>query len=136
MLFMTLLGVTFVIALAVSFAAVRVFRKPIDSILDRIMSDEISKAWSKFIRFAIYITGISWGVDLWKLERYITAPEYGNAKIVDLTASRWVFEVYRTVIETLQGIAWLLTVFFVFALIAFVIVRIFEFLQRSREPKT
>jgi hypothetical protein len=35
-------------------------------------------------------------------------------------------EVYRTIIESLQGIAWLLLVFFVIALLAYVIVRIFE----------
>ena len=35
-------------------------------------------------------------------------------------------ELYRTVIDTLQGIAWMLLVFFVFALIAYVIVRLAE----------
>ena len=34
--------------------------------------------------------------------------------------------IYRTIIGTLQGIAWMLLIFFIFALIAFVIVRIFE----------
>jgi hypothetical protein len=32
-------------------------------------------------------------------------------------------EIYRTVIQTLQGVAWALLVFFVVALIAFAIVR-------------
>jgi hypothetical protein len=35
-------------------------------------------------------------------------------------------ECYRTAIETLQGIVWMLLVFFVFAMIAYVIVRIAE----------
>jgi hypothetical protein len=35
-------------------------------------------------------------------------------------------EVYRTIIETLKGIALMLLLFFIFALIAFVIVRIAE----------
>jgi hypothetical protein len=39
MSFVTLLGVTFLIAVGVSFVAVLFFRKPIDSILDRIISD-------------------------------------------------------------------------------------------------
>jgi hypothetical protein len=105
MLFFILLGVTFVVALGVSFVVMAAFHKPIDSILDRIMSDEIAKAWSKFVRFALYVTGISWGVSLWQLEQYVTAPQWKDARIVELTASRWVFEVYRTVILTLQGIA-------------------------------
>ena len=46
--------------------------------------------------------------------------------IVELNAERWVLEVYRTVIGSLQGIAWLLLAFFVFALIAFVIVKLNE----------
>jgi hypothetical protein len=40
-----------------------------------------------------------------------------------LNAERWVLEVYRTGIGTLQSVAWMLLVFFVFALIAYVIVR-------------
>jgi hypothetical protein len=43
-----------------------------------------------------------------------------------LSFDRWIFELYRAAIETLQGIAWMLLVFFVFALIAYVIVRIGE----------
>jgi hypothetical protein len=36
------------------------------------------------------------------------------------------FEAFRAIVGTLQGIAWMLLVFFVFALIAYVIVRAFE----------
>ena len=133
MLFITLLGVTFAIALGVSFIVVRMFRQPINAILDRIIPDQISQAWSRYLRFAMYVTGISSGVNLWKIEQYITAPQYKEARVVELTKSRWILEVYRTVIETLQGIAWMLLVFFVFALIAFVIVRVFELRQKGKE---
>lgn len=133
-MFVTLLGVTFLIALAVSCIVVRMFRKPIDAILARIISDQISAAWSRYLRFAMYVTGISSGVNLWKIEQYITAPQLKDGRIVELTKVRWVLEVYRTVIETLQGIAWMLLVFFVFALIAFVIVRVFEFRQPAKAP--
>ncbi len=133
-MFITLLIVTFAIAIAVSSIIVRVFKKPIDKILVRIISDEISKAWSKYLMFAIYITGISSGVRVWDLEKYITKPMLEHAEIVQLTTERWVLEVYRTVIGTLQGVAWMLLVFFIFALIAYVIVRAFE-LKKSGEPK-
>lgn len=43
-----------------------------------------------------------------------------------LSVDRWVMEIYRTAVESLQGIAWLLLVFFVFALMAYVIVRLGE----------
>ena len=135
-MFITLLAVTFMIAFAVSTIVVLVFTKPINDILVRIISDEISKAWSKYLKFAIYITGISSGVRIWALEKYITKPTGQGAEIVQLNAERWVLEVYRTVIETLQGVAWMLLVFFVFALIAYVIVRAFELKkQRTGEIK-
>jgi len=131
-MFITLLIVTFVIALLVSFIVVRIFSKPIDAILNRIVSDAISKGWSTYLRFAMYVTGISSGVRVWKLERYITAPQCKDGKIIELSMNRWVLEVYRTIIGTLQGIAWMLLVFFIFALIAFVIVRAFELRKESK----
>ena len=134
-MFITLLIVTFVIAFAVSTLVANFFRQPIDKILSRIITDEISKAWSKYLLFAIYVTGISSGVRIWDLEKYITQPQFEGAKIVSLTGQRWVLEVYRTVIETLQGIAWMLLVFFVFALVAYVIVRAFELKRQKPEPK-
>jgi len=125
-MFITLLVVTFFISLVASAIVARVFDKPIDSILKRIISDTISQAWVKYLRFAIYVVGISGGVRIWELERYITAPQIKGAEVITLTRDRWVLEIYRTVIESLQGLAWLLLVFFLFALIAFVIVRVFE----------
>ena len=130
-MFITLLAVTFFISLAVSFIVVKVFNASIDSILKRIISDAISDAWLKYLKFAIYVVGISSGVRIWQLEKYITPLRHKDAKIVELTTERWVLEVYRTIIETLQGIAWLLLVFFIFALIAYVMVKIFE----SRKTK-
>jgi hypothetical protein len=66
-------------------------------------------------------------VRIYELEIYITPNQWEkDAKILALTHERWVLELYRTVIEALQGIAWLLLVFFVFALIAYVFVRIAE----------
>jgi ABC-type transport system involved in multi-copper enzyme maturation permease subunit len=134
-MFITLLIVTFGIAFAVSSVIVLVFARPIDKILLRIIADEISRAWSKYIKFAIYVTGISSGVRIWELEKYITEPRYEGSKIVELNPERWVLEVYRTIIATLQGAAWMLLVFFVFALVAYVIVRASELKRKSGEPE-
>lgn len=125
-MFVTLLVVTFIISALVSGIVVGIFAKPIDGILQRIISDPISQAWVMYIKFAIYVVGISSGVRIGELERYITPAQFQNAQILQLTRDRWVLEVYRTVIESLEGIAWLLLVFFAVALVAFVIVRIFE----------
>ncbi|MCL2590785.1 MAG: hypothetical protein FWD67_07875 [Betaproteobacteria bacterium] len=131
-MFVTLLLVTFVIAAVVSSLVVRFFGLPIAGILKRIIADDISDAWLKYLKFAIYVVGISTGVRVWKLEQYINPAQYDEkARILELTTERWVLEVYRTIIETLQGIAWMLLVFFIFALIAYVIVRVFELKHKS-----
>ena len=44
-MFVTLLLVTFVVSILVAVIVVRMFAKPIESILWRIISDEISGAW-------------------------------------------------------------------------------------------
>ncbi len=130
-MFYLLLAGTFVIALVVSTIVVRIFSTPLDSILKRIMQDDISSAWVKYLKFAMYVVGVSSGVRIHSIERYITAPDFKDAMIVELNAERWVLEVYRTIIGSLQGIAWLLLAFFVFALIAFVIVKLNEIKRGS-----
>jgi len=131
-MFISLLVVTLFIALSVAVIVSWVFNKPVSNILNRIIADEISSAWVKYLKFAIIVVGISSGVRIYDLERYITPQAYDkDAKILILTSERWILEVYRTIIETLQGIAWLLLVFFAVALIAYVIVRMSE-LKRTR----
>jgi uncharacterized membrane protein len=132
-MFITLLAATFIISFVVSTIVILFFSRPLDKILDRIISDQISGAWSKYLKFAIYVTGISSGVRIWDLEKYITKSQvYKDAEIVQLTTERWVLEVYRTIIGTLQGVAWMLLVFFVFALVAYVIVRVFEMKNKAK----
>jgi hypothetical protein len=134
-MFLTLLLVTFAISVLVSFLVVSLFHRPIDKILKRIIADEISDAWVKYIRFGLYVVGISSGVRINQLERYITRPPIVNAEIITLTAERWVLEVYRTVISVLQGLAAVLLVFFIVALMAFVAVRFIE-LRRGNAVKS
>lgn len=126
-MFLTLLLVTFAVSVLAAIVVARMFAKPIDSILERIIADKISAAWTRYMKFAILVVGVSAGVRIYELERYISPARFDNdAKVLELTQERWILEIYRTIIETLQGIAWLLLVFFVFALVAYVIVRIAE----------
>src|SRR5258708_31973441 len=126
-MFVSLLFATFAAALAVSFLVMRLFTKPVDSVLQRIIADEISAAWSKYMKFAILVVGVSAGVQLRDLEKYIN-PALADREVqtTSLSVDRWIFELYRAAIETLQGIAWMLLGFFAFALIAYVIVRLGE----------
>jgi hypothetical protein len=129
-MFATLLLVTFLISLAACTVVVRLFRGPVTTILDRIVSPELSGAWRRYLSFAIYVVGVSGGVRVWELEKYITARTKDTSPIV-LNRERWILEIYRTLIESLQSTAWLLLVFFVFALIAYVVVRGFELRRGS-----
>ena len=136
-MFFSLLVVTLAIALAVAAGTAHAFTKPIDRILVRIVSDDLAPAWLRYLRFAIVVVGVSSGVRIHELERYITPIQYDGKErvILALTPERWILELYRTVIETLQGIAWMLLVFFAFALVAFVIVRFAESRRAARGPE-
>ena len=131
-MFIALMLATLVISAVVSFLVVRLFDKPVATILNRIVSSELSPAWQKYLRFAIYVVGISGGVRIWDLEKYIS-PQARDVEPLVLTPERWMLEIYRTLLETLQSIAWMLLVFFVFALIAYVVVRAFELRQAKAE---
>lgn len=133
-MFIWLLAVTLAVSTAVCFVVTRVFDRSIENILARLVSGDLGPAWHRYITFAIYVVGISGGVRIWALEQYVT-PRTEAQSVVELNAERWVLEVYRSIIETLQGIAWMLLVFFVFALIAYVILRGFEIRQQSKQPR-
>ncbi|SEM37658.1 hypothetical protein [Halomonas caseinilytica] len=121
-MFFTLLLATLGIAIVVSMVVVLLFNKPVGKILSRIVKDEISGAWHRYITFAGFVVGVSGGVRIYDLERYINARDQ-NVDALALTAERWTLEVYRTIIETLQSIAWMYLLVFIVALIAYVIVR-------------
>lgn len=125
-----LLGVTFVLSLGVSSLAVLFFLRPVRRIMGRIVADEVSAAWVRYLVFAIYVVGLAGGVGVRRIERYI-APAEPDAQLLTLTGERWVIELYSTVIGTLGAIAWALLIFFVFALVAYVVVRAME-VRRGR----
>jgi hypothetical protein len=121
-MFLTLLVVTLLTAVLVSFVVAMIFRRSLKTILNRILTPELGVAWFRYITFAIYVVGVSGGVRIWELEKYITPRSPDEGTIV-LNGDRWLLELYRTVIATLQSTAWMLLVVFAVALIAVVIVR-------------
>ncbi len=131
-MFISLLIVTFLISLVVSSVIALTFARPVKRIMHRIIPDDISEAWVRYLTFAIYVVGVAGGVRINQLERYITARGPNNP-IIALTGERWIIEVYSTIIGTLGSIAWMLLVFFIFALIAYVVVRAFELKRVARD---
>lgn len=124
-MFFALLLLTFLIALAVSFIVARLFSTSIRRILARLIPEDLSAAWHRYVVFALYVVGISGGVRVYELEQYIS-PRGPDMPALTLTPERWTLEIYRTVISTLQRTAVMLLVFFLVALFAYVIVRGFE----------
>jgi len=49
-MFLLLLLVTLLVALAVSLIVVSMFTRPVDSILKRIIADDISAAWLRYLK--------------------------------------------------------------------------------------
>ncbi len=139
-MFFSLLIVTLLVAILVSYLVARAFDKPITAILERIVGSEMAGAWAKYMKFAIFVVGISGGVRIYDLEGYLQQPMVKTPEGLmpsmpqtTLTPERWVLEVYRTIIETLQALAWLLLLFFLFAMIAYVIVRIWGHRTDNRQ---
>ena len=131
-MFIALLAIVLVLSAIVCFAVTLVFRKQVDRILQRLVGEDIYTAWSKYLLFAVYVVGISGGVRVWELDRYITPVK--DQQIIELTSDRWFLEIFRTVIGTLQSVAWVLLLFFLVALIALMLVKGREMKRRSEEP--
>jgi len=121
-MFLALLAASFLISFAMCAVVAKLFYAPVAKILRRLVEEDIYTAWSRYLIFAIFVVGISGGVRVWDLERYISPRKADELPLV-LNSERWVLEVYRTMIGTLQSTAWALLLFFMVALIAFVIVK-------------
>lgn len=116
-----MLVLTFIIAFAMSSFVMLLFRKPIFKILSILLTEELAPLWQKYILFAIYVVGISGGVPLWDIEKFVSPDKDG--RMLQFTSERWIIEIYKSVIGTFQSIAWMLLIFFLFSLIAYVIVK-------------
>lgn len=131
-MFIALLAANFAVAFLVCWIVARIFRDSITRIMQRLVTEDIYNAWSRYIIFAIYVVGISGGVRIWEMEKFISRNIPGE-QMLELTPERWILEIYRTVIGTLQSDAWMLLLFFVFALIAYVIVKGLELRRNPQE---
>jgi hypothetical protein len=125
-MFIVLLLITLGVSIVTAGIVVMFFLKPIRQILERIIGEDVAAAWQRFLTFSLFVVGVSAGAQVWKLEQYLQpqpiGPE-GKTRVLTLDGPAIALEVYRTVIQVLQGMAWALLVFFVVALIAFVLVK-------------
>ena len=124
-MFVALFAVSFALAFALSFVVAWISKEAIDSVLRRFVADPIVRAaFSKYLRFALVVVGISMGTQVRDLQEYIAATSFGKASMVAaVTQEYWVMEIYRTIVGTLEGLVWLLLFSLFLALIAPVVVR-------------
>lgn len=123
-MFITLLIVILVVAVITASVTGLLFKRPALKILCRLVSEELAPTWHRYLMFALYVVGISGGVRLWEMEKYIEPDKNGYIPVIN--SDRWMIEIYKTIIGSLQGVAWMLLVFFLFALVAYVVVKGFE----------
>jgi len=116
-----LLVITLLLSLIVAGLVAWFFRKSISTIMNRIVGDPLASAWVKYVMVAIVVVGASGGVRPWDYEKYISPAK--DQPLLVLNTDRWILELYRSAIGSAQAITWLLLVFFVFALIAYVLLR-------------
>jgi hypothetical protein len=121
-MFVLLLIVTFTLALAASFVVARMFNQPLAGIIARLIPDELSLAWHRYVLFGLYLVGVNGGVRIWEFEKYVL-PIGATHDTLVLTPDRWALEVYRTLMGTLQSDAGVLLMLFVIALFAYLIIR-------------
>ncbi|GAB1442928.1 hypothetical protein MASR2M39_17640 [Ignavibacteriales bacterium] len=131
----TLLIFNFLVALLTCGIIAYFFKKPLDTIFQRLVKEDIYIAWSRYILFAIFVVGISGGVRIWELEKYLNTNEKTGAYIYTLTAERWAIEIYRAIMGTLEATAWMLLFVFLFALVAYVVIRLTEAAQENKEKQ-
>ena len=125
-MFIVLLAVTLGVSLLTAGLVVMFFRRPIRQILELIIGEQVAGAWQRFLTFSLFVVGVSAGVQIWKLEQYLQPQPIGpdgKTRVLTLDGPAVALEVYRTIIQVLQGMAWALLVFFVVALLAFVLVK-------------
>ncbi len=117
------------VALLVSAGALVVFTPAIRVVLSRLVPEEASKAWLRYLQFAVLVVGLASGAGYFSLSTYLS-PIYTDPNnpplLPQITPERWALEVYRAALDALVGIAWALLAFFLIALIAYVIVRLVE----------
>jgi hypothetical protein len=141
-MFLILLVPEVVASLVISWYVVRALSQSIEEILNRITSDQTSRAWAKYVKFAIYVAGVSGGMRITEKD----FQEFGmrmmeksfaefDSRIYISLVSGLVWKICEAVIGALRGIFWFLACFFIAAAIAFVIVRVIE-LIKSKPAET
>jgi hypothetical protein len=123
-MFVVLFAVSFVVAYLVSAFVSWISRDVVENVLHRYLAYRIATAISKYFRFAILVVGVSDGTRSRLLFDFISASPWDRAKMAaELTPEFWVLEMYRTLIQALEGILGLVLIFSFITLITVFLIR-------------
>ena len=129
-MFINLLVFTLVLSTVLALLGLRYLRSPLHGVLNRIVGGDAADHWYRFAVFALYITSVGHGVQVYRLERYIQILHKDDI-MPHLDAEAWVYELYQVIERTLEGLAYGAMTVFIIGLIAVVVLRIFE-LRRDK----
>ncbi len=132
-MFIIYLLLTFSISLLLSLGVARMFRPSMNKIMNRIIADEVSGSWIGYLKYAMVVVGVSGGVPLYQLENVLNSGRLPDSPKVIMDMNFFLFEAFRSVINTLQSLAWVLLFFFFTTLIAVIIVKTSEMKRNSQK---
>lgn len=100
---------SFALAAGISCLIAWLFRIPVESLLKYLVERDVAEAWTKYIFFLLLVVGVASGTRIRLLEEYLAAASWNQTAIQSqMTQEFWVLEMYRTLIGSVEGIAWML----------------------------
>ncbi len=127
------LTLVFAAALGIAACAAAAFAGPIDEVLARVLPSELARAWSRFVRFAVFTASFIGGLRLRELGSFI-ASGVATGGLAPLDAGACLLEVYKTVAGALGAAAWGLFVFFLGSLAAYGALKVYGSFKQEHVP--
>lgn len=117
-----------IVAAIISFCVVKVFEKPIAAILSRIITDEVSRFFVKYVKLTTYLVGISRGIRIFQLYEDMRKLNAGSQDF-DWIEILWMSGIYGTIIGTLQAIVHIYLWLFLLLSLLYIMVKVLESLE-------
>lgn len=118
-----ILAIVFIAAVSVAGGVVLAFSPAVDDVLPSLVPASMLRAWSLFVKFAVFSTILIGGLRLAEVGALVSSKSPGAAP---LGAGASLMEVYKSIAGSLQAGVWALLVFFGTALVVYAALRIYE----------
>ncbi|HJZ65135.1 MAG TPA: hypothetical protein VKD70_12505 [Candidatus Acidoferrum sp.] len=111
-------------AVGISWLLAWLFKIPVENLLRYLVERDVAEAWTKYVFFLLLVVGVASGTRIRLLEEYLAAPSWNQTAIQSqMTQAFWVLEMYRTVLGSVEGIAWMLVLLALVGFGAYFVVR-------------